>query len=100
MCGNSAKDIAKQAGIKIGNKLTENMIKKIPGAVLTKINQKVGFRLVTKFGQKGVINLGKMIPVAGGIIGGGFDIGSTKVIADVAKKTFSVGNEELVLKSS
>jgi hypothetical protein len=38
--------------------------------VITKINQKVGFRLLTKFGSKGVINLGKMVPLTGGIIGG------------------------------
>lgn len=35
----------------------KNVIKKIPGAVLTKINQKVGFRLFTKMGEKGDINI-------------------------------------------
>lgn len=90
LCGNAAKDIAKQAGIKIGSKITENMIKQIPGKVLVSINQKVGFRLVTKFGEKGVINLGKMIPVVGGIIGGGMDATSTFTIGKVAKSTFYV----------
>lgn len=33
------------------------MVKKIPGTVLTKINQKVGFRFLTKFGEKGIINI-------------------------------------------
>lgn len=88
LCGKGATDIAKTAGIKIGNKLTESMIKKIPGTTLTKINQKVGFRLVTRFGSKGAINMGKMIPVAGGVIGAGFDTTSTTIIANVAKKTF------------
>jgi len=91
LCGNSAKDIAKGVGINIGTKLSHNMIKKIPGATLTKINQKVGFRLVTKFGTKGAVNLGKMIPLAGGVIGAGFDGVSTKVIGDVAYKTFIEG---------
>jgi hypothetical protein len=93
LCGNGAKDIAKSVGIKIGNKVTENMIKKIPGAVITKINQKVGFRLVTKFGEKGAVNLGKMIPIAGGVIGAGFDIASTSTIAKIAKSTFINGSE-------
>ncbi len=88
LCGTSAADIAKDMGIQIGKKLSESFIKKIPGNVVVKINQKVGFRLLTKFGEKGIINLGKMIPLAGGIIGAGFDIGSTKVIANIAKKTF------------
>lgn len=90
LCGNAAKDIAKQAGIRIGTKITENMIKQIPGKVLVSINQKVGFRLVTKFGEKGVINLGKMIPLVGGIIGGGVDATSTLTIGKVAKSTFYV----------
>ncbi|MBF8984678.1 EcsC family protein [Lutibacter sp. B2] len=88
LCGNAAKDIAKIAGIQLGKKLTANMIKKISGATLTKINQKVGFKLITKFGEKGIVNLGKMIPLVGGIVGAGFDVASTSIIANVAKTTF------------
>lgn len=62
--------------------------KKIPGHVFVKINQKVGFRFVTKFGEKGIINMGKMVPLAGGIIGLGFDAASTRIIANIAKNTF------------
>ena len=65
------------------------MIKKIPGEVLKRINQAVGFRLVTKFGQKGVVNLGKMIPVAGALIGAGVDTVSTQVIANHARSVFT-----------
>lgn len=88
LVGNEAKDIIKEAGIQIGTKLTKNMITKISGKSLTKINQKVGFRLVTKFGQKGVINLGKYIPLVGGGIGALFDTLSTHAIGKVAKKLF------------
>lgn len=49
-----AGDILKQVGIKIREKIADNVIKKIPDAVLIKINQKVGFRLITKFREKGV----------------------------------------------
>lgn len=65
------------------------MIKKVPGEVLKKINQAVGFRLVTKFGEKGVVNLGKMIPVAGALIGAGVDTVSTQVIANHALSVFT-----------
>lgn len=65
-----------------------SMLKKLPGTVLTKINKAVGFRLVTKFGQKGVINLAKGIPVLGGVVGGGIDIAFTKQIANLAKENF------------
>ena len=63
-------------------------IKKIPGKVLTKINQKVGFRLVTKFGTKGIVNLGKLLPGVGAAVGGGLDFVETKIIANRSYKWF------------
>lgn len=88
LVGNSISNVMKQTGIKIGEKITTKTIEKIPGKVLTAINQKVGFRLVTKFGEKGAVNLVKLVPVAGGVIGGAFDVGSTKVIAANAYHLF------------
>lgn len=88
LTGSAASNIVKDAGIKIGEKTLEAAIKKIPRAALTKINQRIGFRLITKFGEKGVINLEKMIPVAGGIIRGSFDAVSTAAIASNAIKVF------------
>lgn len=60
--------------------------------MLTRINQGVGFRLVTKFGSKGLINLGKAVPVVGGVISGGFDFAETRVIANRAYKMFILGD--------
>ena len=88
MCGKAAGDIVKITGIKLGTKLTEQVIKQVTGEVLKSINRKVGFRLVTKFGEKGIINLGKMIPIAGGVVGGTFDATSTYVIGKIARTTF------------
>lgn len=81
LVGTSLNDVLKEAGVKVGQKVVEGAIKKIPGKVLVKINQKVGFRLVTKFGEKGIVNLGKVVPVVGGVIGGAFDVTSTAAIA-------------------
>ncbi len=94
LTGNSIKDVAKTAGITFSSKFTIAMIKKIPGTALTKINQKVGFRFITKFGQKGIINLGKSVPIVGGVIGAGFDITSTTVIANNAINVFIKGTIE------
>ena len=55
---------------------------------MTRINQKVGFRFLTKFGEKGIINIAKLVPVVGGVIGGGFDLAETKTIANRAYKMF------------
>lgn len=92
LAGVAVNEIIKQAGIKFGVKLANNMIKKVPGKVLTKINQKVGFRFITKFGTKGVVNIGKMIPCVGAIVGGGLDLAETKIIADRSYKWFMKGD--------
>lgn len=88
LTGSAAADIVKKTGINIGEKITINTLKKIPGSVLTKINQKVGFRLLTKFGEKGVVNLVKLVPIVGGLIGGGVDVAGTTTIAKVAVRVF------------
>lgn len=92
LAGVAVNELIKQAGIKFGVKFANGLIKKIPGKVLTKINQKVGFRFITKFGTKGIVNLGKMLPGVGAVIGGGLDLVETKVIADRAYKWFFMGD--------
>ena len=88
LVGNAAADLLKQSAIKIGEKAADAAIKKIPATVLRSINKKVGFRLITKTGQKGALVLTKLLPVVGGIVGGGMDLASTKIIADNAYKMF------------
>jgi hypothetical protein len=55
LVGDTLKDMAKTAGIQIGKGLTKNLINRIPGKMLIEINKKVGFRLITKAGQGGVL---------------------------------------------
>lgn len=95
LAGLSVGKIAKQFGIKFGQKVAVGMIEKIPGKVLTKINQKVGFRLLTKFGEKGLINLGKLVPGVGAVINGGVDFAETKAIAKRAYQMFVENNFDI-----
>ncbi|WP_188013789.1 EcsC family protein [Photobacterium damselae] len=88
LVGNAAKDILKDIGIVVGKKMTENAIKNISGKTITKINKIVGFRLLTKFGKTGAINLGKMIPIMGGIVGATFDSVTTNQIGNTARRLF------------
>jgi len=88
LAGDAVKDLLKDTGLIIGTKLATNAIAGISGKTLTVINQKVGFRLVTKFGEKGAVNLGKMVPLLGGIIGGTVDGVATNIIGNVARDTF------------
>ena len=88
MAGNAAKEILRDTGIKFTEKLALGAIKHIPGKTLTVINQKVGFRLLTKFGEKGVVNIGKALPLVGAIIGATFEAVSTNAVGNVARDIF------------
>lgn len=92
LAGVSVNGVVKNAGIKVGVKVAEKAIQKIPGKALTKINQKIGFRFITKMGEKGIVNLGKMIPGVGAVINDGLDFAETKIIADRAYKMFFEGD--------
>lgn len=100
LAGVAVNGFLKKAGIGFGLKLATGVIKKIPGKVLTKINQKVGFRFITKFGTKGIVNLGKMVPGVGVVVGGGLDFVETKVIADRAYRWFMLGDYSIKEKEN
>lgn len=92
LAGNMAKDILQEIGISIGTKLTAQMIGRITESTIMAINRKVGFLLLSKTGGQGVINLGKAIPLAGGIISGSIDVFATNLIGNVARNAF-IGKE-------
>ncbi|MCQ2011660.1 EcsC family protein [Sporolactobacillus sp. STSJ-5] len=88
LTGNSVSEILKNAGIKTATQLGKQAIKKVPIEIIKAINKAVGFRLVTKFGEKGIVNLGKAVPLLGGVVGGTMDGMSTNIIGRTAKKIF------------
>jgi len=88
LLGDSVKELLKGAGIVIGLKVTHNLLKQLPGKILIEINRRIGFRLLTKFGEKGVINFVKMIPLVGGVIGAVFDSSFVFGCGKTAKQLF------------
>lgn len=95
LAGMSAGDICKIAGVKAVNAIaTKAIIKKLPGALCIKINKAVGFRFITKAGEKGIINLTKVVPIVGGVFGGGVDYVGTKAIA---KKAYNMFIKDLII---
>lgn len=88
LTGSSVAEVCKKAGVDFAQKLVMANLKRIPGEVLKKINQIVGFRFITRAGTTGVINLTKMVPLVGGVVGGSIDFVTTKSIADHAYKVF------------
>lgn len=88
LLGSQAGDVLSKTASKFAVKFAEASLKKLPGTILTKINQQVGFRLLTKFGKQGLLNVNKAIPVLGGVVGGAVDAFSTYAIAKAAKALF------------
>jgi uncharacterized protein (DUF697 family) len=86
--GDAGKEILKDLGIKVGQRLTIAVIQKIPGKMLIEINKKVGFRLLTKAGERGAIVLAKAVPVIGGLVGGSFDASMCMAVGHTAKHLF------------
>ena len=88
MTGTGMMDVAKKGGVLLGGKVAIGALKKVPGAVLKKINKLVGVTLLTKFGQKGVVNLVKLVPLVGGAVGATFDGTTCYLVGRAADKVF------------
>lgn len=88
LVASSAAYVVRQTGMTIGQKLAVEAIKGISRETINKINQKVGFRLLTKFGEKGVVNLSKAVPVFSSVFTAVFDSISTNTVGNIARDTF------------
>lgn len=76
MAGNGAKELLKDISIKAGEK------------ALTKAIEQISIKLASKAGEKSAASISKAVPVLGGIVGGGYDAVTTKIVGKVAKKIF------------
>ena len=92
LAGIPIEQMLKRAGLQFSAKFTVAVVKKLPESLLTKINQRVGLKFLTKLGTKGAVNIGKAVPLFGGIFTGAIDFIETKVIADRAYKIFIKGD--------
>jgi len=88
LLGDAGKEILKQAGVGIGTKISMAIINRIPGRVLIEVNKRIGFRLLTKAGERGVINLMKLVPGVGGVVSGTFDASVCIAVGRIAKYSF------------
>jgi len=92
LAGLTVEQLVKNTGIKVGARITKSVAAKLPAKVTASINQKVGYRLFTKFGNRSALSVGKAVPVLGGIISGGIDMMETQLIAERAYNMF-IGGE-------
>ncbi|GAB4079955.1 EcsC family protein [Modestobacter muralis] len=97
LVGNAGTEVVKRFGIKVSSKLTITMIERIPIEVIRRINKRVGFMLIAKFGTKrSVVTLAKWVPMVGGFIGGGVDTAATWAVGAYAHRAFQRSDGEPV----
>jgi uncharacterized protein (DUF697 family) len=74
LLGEGGKEILKSMGIQAGKGVLQGVLKQVPTKALIEINKQVGFRLIAKYGAgRGVITVMKIVPLAGGVVGGTLD---------------------------
>lgn len=89
------KEPIKVAGKTIAQKSAKAAINTLTRETLTKINQAIGYRLLTKAGSKGVINLTRLVPFVGGVVGGVVDGAACYAVGAIAQRTFSPASQEV-----
>jgi hypothetical protein len=89
LVGSHADDILAKAGMTAGGGPVAGLAARgLPPTALPMLNKAVGFRLMRGVGEKAFSRLGRGVPVAGGVIGGGIDVWMMKRIADHAMEQF------------
>lgn len=92
--GGEIKDILKDAGYVLTTRLTISLIQQIPGKLLYEINKAVGFRLITRAGTTGIVNLMKVVPILGGAVTGTIDGFYCMKIGQKAIQLFTMESKE------
>ena len=99
LAGNSVKEVLRVGGIRLGEKLAISAIKSLSRETLKAINRAVGFRLLTKFGEKGIFNLGKAVPLVGGVVSATIEAVATNAVGNAARNTFIAKSSNAILPS-
>jgi len=88
LVGADADDLLKTAGYADTGWLAGLAVQRLPGPVLLAVNKGVGFRVLGQLGKKSLARFGRVVPLAGGIVGAGVDAYLLKRIADYARDEF------------
>ncbi|GAB4423040.1 MAG: hypothetical protein OHK0011_02650 [Turneriella sp.] len=88
LLGSAAAEVLKEAGIKLGQRLTAAAIMRLTGHVARRMSSSAAARLMARLGLAQAGNLARLVPVAGGLIAGATDAVATKAIGQVALQIF------------
>jgi hypothetical protein len=89
LLGSAGAGALRDTGVEVGHRSTAVALERLPAHALAEVDRRVGYQLVAKAGEKGMVNLTKLIPLVGGPIGAAVDGVSCKTIAGYAMRTFT-----------
>ena len=94
LCGSAAGETVKAILKETGVKVSLGLLRQVPSTLILAINRQIGFRLITKFGTTGTINLSKAIPIVSGAVCAAFDGVATRMIGRYAVQFFSEADSD------
>lgn len=89
LSGSKAADTLKDAGIRLGTRLTRDAVGWAGPAVFNKIHHATGWQMAARAGSSAVGRLGRFVPLVGGVVAGGFDAAMTQLIGRTADRLFA-----------
>lgn len=84
LIGEEAGEVLKQVSIKLSQQIALAQLRRLPGPALAAINRAVGFQLLSRVGEQGVLRLHRAVPLLGGVVGGGIDYVMTRRLGEFA----------------
>jgi hypothetical protein len=89
LVGADADAVLRKAGAIVpSGRMVSVAVQRLPGPALMMVNKGIAFRILATAGRSGLARLGKLVPVVGGVIGGGLDGWMMTRIAAHARSEF------------
>jgi hypothetical protein len=88
MTGSKAADTLKDAGTRLGTRLTCDALGWLSPALVKHAEHAARLPVLTSIGTAGAARLGRLVPLVGGVVAGGFDAAMTQLIGRSADRIY------------
>ena len=89
LVGADADEVLGKVGAVVpGGRIRALALQRLPRPALMVVNKAIGFRLLSQLGTRGLARLGRVVPVAGGVVGAALDAWLLTKIAKAAREEF------------
>jgi len=89
MTGSKAADTLKDAGVRLGTRMTRDALGWLSPALFKKAEHAARLPVLNGLATAGAARLGRLVPVVGGVVAGGFDAAMTQLIGRTADRVFA-----------